>query len=313
MPNCPITLELIPAGQMYSTVGLKSIHPRLTKLENLQYSNKEQLRQVQMRSDKMSIQGVQPKLSAVLSLKKAAFELVDCRGRFILKPNPLEYEEVPANEALTMRMAVAAGIEVPVHGLLSALDGSWVYFVKRYDREGRSRKIHVEDFAQLSASTRETKYNSSLEKVAELVEKFSTFPAIEKPRLAKRLLFCFLTGNEDMHLKNFSLWMRDKVVSLSPAYDLLNTTLVLRNAKEESALPLNGQKSNLNRKLWVDYFCRERLRLNAAQTESILEDLKKAIPAFETLIQRSFLSSKLKEAYWNILTKRATKLGLRNG
>ena len=102
-------------------------------------------------------------------------------------------------------------------------DGGWIYFVKRYDREGRSGKVHVEDFAQLSGLTRETKYDSSLEKVAQVVEKFSTFPAIEKPKLAKRLLFCFLTGNEDMHLKNFSLWMRDGVVSLSPAYDLLNT------------------------------------------------------------------------------------------
>ena len=313
MPNCPITLKPVPAGQMYSPAGLKSIHPQLKHLEILQYSNEEQVRQVRMRSDRMSIQGVQPKLSAVLSLKKSAFELVDRGGRFILKPNPLEYEEVPANEALTMRMAVAVGIEVPVHGLLAALDGSWVYFVKRYDREGRSEKVHVEDFAQLSGLTRETKYNSSLERVAELVEKFSTFPAIEKPRLAKRLLFCFLTGNEDMHLKNFSLWMRDGVVSLSPAYDLLNTTLVPGNAKEESALPLNGKKRNLTRKLWLDYFCRERLRLTAAQTESILADFKKAVPTFETLIQRSFLSGERKEVYWDMLTRRAARLGLSDG
>ncbi len=312
MLNCPITLEPVPAGQMYSEAGLKSIHPQLKHLEILQYSNEEQLREVRRRSGKMSIQGVQPKLSAVLSLKKTAFELVDRGGRFILKPNPLEYEEVPANEALTMRMAVAVGIEVPAHGLLSALDGSWVYFVKRYDREGRSGKVHVEDFAQLSASTRETKYNSSLEKVAQVVKEFSTFPAIEQPKLAKRLLFCFLTGNEDMHLKNFSLWIHDGVVSLSPAYDLLNTTLVMGNAKEESALPLDGKKKNLTRKLWLDYFCKERLRLNTVQTESILFDLKQAIPAFEKLIQQSFLSNERKEAYWDILTKRAARLGLLN-
>ena len=209
-----------------------------------------------------------------------------------------------------MRMAVVVGIEVPAHGLLSALDGSWVYFVKRYDREGRSGKVHVEDFAQLSASTRDTKYNSSLEKVAQVIKEFTTFPAIEQPRLAKRLLFCFLTGNEDMHLKNFSLWIHDGVVSLSPAYDLLNTTLVMGNAKEESALPLDGKKKNLTRKLWLDYFCKERLRLNTVQTESILFDLKQAIPAFEKLIQQSFLSNERKEAYWDILTQRAARLGL---
>ena len=131
---------------MYSEAGLRSIHPRLKHLETLPYTNHEQLRQARLRSDKMSVQGVQPKLS-VLSLKTGSFDLVEQRGRFILKPNPLEYEEVPANKALTMSLAAAVGIGVPAHGLLSALDGSWIYFVKRYDRVGRSGKVHVEDFA----------------------------------------------------------------------------------------------------------------------------------------------------------------------
>ena len=237
--------------------------------------------------------------------------MVDKGGRFILKPNPLPYEEVPANEALTMRMAAAAGIEVPVHGLLPGLDASWIYFIKRYDREGRTGKVHVEDFAQLSALTRETKYNSSLERVAQLVDTFCTFPAIEKPKLAKRLLFCFLTGNEDMHLKNFSLWLREGVVSLSPAYDLLNTTLVLEKAKEESALPLNGKKKNLTRKLWMDYFCGEPLKLNHQHMSSILEDLEKAIPTFKALIQRSFLSEPRKVDYWEMMKTRCARLGLK--
>jgi serine/threonine-protein kinase HipA len=309
MPHCPITLEPVPADLMYSVAGLKSIHPRLKHLETLPYSNHEQLRQARLRSDKMSIQGVQPKLSAVLSLKQASFDLVDQGGRFILKPNPLEYEEVPANEALTMSLAAAVGITVPAHGLLSALDGSWIYFVKRYDRAGRSEKVHVEDFAQLSSLTRETKYDSSLEKVAQVVEQFCTFPVIEKPKLAKRLLFCFLTGNEDMHLKNFSLWMRDGVVSLSPAYDLLNTTLVLENAEEESALSLHGKKKNLTRKLWLDYFCVERLKLNPSQIGSILSDFEETIPLFETLIRRSFLSELRKETYLQIIDERCKRLG----
>jgi serine/threonine-protein kinase HipA len=132
----------------------------------------------------------------------------------------------------------------PPHGLLSTLDKGWVYFVKRFDREGRSDRVAVEDFAQLSGASRETKYESSLESVVQIVDKFCTFPALEKPKLVKRLLFCFLTGNEDMHLKNFSLWSRRGVISLSPAYDLLNTTLVLEQVVEESALPLAGKKPN---------------------------------------------------------------------
>ena len=310
MANCPINLEPLPAGRSYSEAGLRSIHSKLNHLEPLEYSYAAQLAEVRQRSDKMSIQGVQPKLSAVLKLKDSSFALVDRGGRFILKPNPLAYKEVPANEALTMRMAAEVGIEVPVHGLLRAEDDSWVYCVKRYDRVGRTGKVHVEDFAQLSGANRETKYDSSLERVVQLVEQFCTFPAIEKPKLAKRLLFCFLTGNEDMHLKNFSIWLQDGVVSLSPAYDLLNSTLVLENAKEESALPLQGKKRKLTKQLWLDYFCKERLKLTPGQIDKVVKDLQKAMPAFDRLIGQSFLSEDRQLGYRTILHDRAKRLGL---
>ena len=310
MANCAINLEPLPAGRCYSETGLRSIHPKLKHLEPLEYSYAAQLAEVRRRSDKMSIQGVQPKLSAVLKLKDSSFALVDRGGRFILKPNPLAYEEVPANEALTMCMAAEVGIEVPVHGLLRAKDDSWVYCVKRYDREGRTGKVHVEDFAQLSGANRETKYDSSLERVVQLVEQFCTFPAIEKPKLAKRLLFCFLTGNEDMHLKNFSIWMQDAVVSLTPAYDLLNSTLVLENAKEESALPLQGKKRKLTKELWLDYFCKDRLKLTPGQIDKVVKDLQKAMPAFDRLIGQSFLSEDRQLGYRTILHDRAKRLGL---
>jgi serine/threonine-protein kinase HipA len=310
MAYCPIHLEPLPTGRSYSEAGLKTIHSKLKHLEPLEYSYAAQLKEVRRRSDKMSIQGVQPKLSAVLKLKDSSFALVDRGGRFILKPNPLAYEEVPANEALTMRMAAEAGIEVPAHGLLRAKDASWIYFVKRYDRVGRTGKVHVEDFAQLSGATRETKYDSSLEQVVRLLEQFCTFPAIEKPKLAKRLLFCFLTGNEDMHLKNFSVWMQDGVVSLTPAYDLLNSTLVLENAKEESALPLRGKKRKLNKELWLNYFCKERLQLSEGQIDSVVKDLKEALPEWDRLIGQSFLSVECQMGYRTILYERANRLGI---
>ena len=310
MAYCPINLEPLLAGRSYSVAGLRSIHSKLNHLVPLDYSYAAQLAEVRRRSDKMSIQGVQPKLSAVLKLKDSSFALVDRGGRFILKPNPLAYEEVPANEALTMRMAAEVGIEVPVHGLLRAKDDSWVYCVKRYDRVGRTGKVHVEDFAQLSGANRETKYDSSLERVVQLVEQFCTFPAIEKPKLAKRLLFCFLSGNEDMHLKNFSIWLQDGVVSLSPAYDLLNSTLVLENAKEESALPLQGKKRKLTKELWLDYFCKDRLKLTPGQIDKVVKDLQKAMPAFDRLIGQSFLSEDRQLGYRTILHDRAKRLGL---
>ena len=310
MEFCPITLEPVPAGERFSKAGLRTLHSRLSELAPLDLSHAEQLRQAWLRADKMSVQGVQPKLSAVLRLKEGKFEIVDRGGHFLLKPNPLPFEDVPANEALTMTMASSAGIEVPAHGLIPATDGSWVYVIRRFDREGRRRRLHVEDFAQLSGATRETKYESSLERVARLLETFCSFPALEKPKLARRLLFCFITGNEDMHLKNFSVLVRNGVVALSPAYDLLSTTLVLENAPEESALPLNGKKRALTRKLWIDYYCQEHLQLGSRQVATLLTDLRAAMPTFHQLIDRSFLSEGRKASYHQLVDERSARLGL---
>ena len=310
MNFCPITLDPIAAGESFSRAGLRAFHPRLLRLAPIELSHAEQLRQARLLVDRMSVQGVQPKLSAVLRLREGRFEIVGRGGRFILKPNPPPFEEVPANEALTMTMAVSAGIQIPPHGLIPSIDGSWVYAVRRFDREGRNRRLHMEDFAQLSGATRETKYESSLERVATIVEKFCTFPAIEKPKLARLLLFCFLTGNEDMHLKNFSILVRKGIAALSPAYDLLNTTLVLDRAREESALPLNGRKRNLGRKHWIEGFCRDRLRLPDRLTGSILDDLRKALPTWRELIDRSFLSGPRRKSYHRILAERCRRLSL---
>ncbi len=308
MPVCPITLAPLADGETYSKAGLRSLHPRLTHLEPLALSQEEQLRQARLRSDKMSIQGVQPKLSAILKLKEGIFEVVDCGGRFILKPNPLPYEEVPANEALTMTLAKHAGIEVPPHGLIRAVDDSWVYVIRRFDRAGRKERLHVEDFAQLSGATRDTKYASSLEQIAKLVETHCSFPAVAKADLARRLLFCFLTGNEDMHLKNFSLIVDKGKVSLAPAYDFLNSTLVLENASEESALPLRGRKRKLSKADWIDYFCRERLGLPEVILAGILTDLREGLPKWERIIRCSFLSEFRQNRYLEILKDRYQRL-----
>jgi serine/threonine-protein kinase HipA len=308
MRACPITLEPLEAGEIFSKAALRSLHPRLMQLEPLALSQEEQLRQARLRADKMSIQGVQPKLSAVLKPKEGCFKVVDSGGRFILKPNPPPYEEVPANEALSMTLAKHAGIEVPSHGLLPAVDGSWVYMIRRFDRTGRDGRLHVEDFAQLSGATRDTKYASSLEQVAKLVETHCSFPAIEKAVLARRLLFCFLIGNEDMHLKNFSLLVEKGKIRMAPAYDFLNSTLVLENATEESALPLRGSKRKLTRADWIDYFCRERLGLRETILAGILADLRDGLPQWEAIIRRSFLSPPRQNRYLEILQDRHRRI-----
>jgi serine/threonine-protein kinase HipA len=208
-----------------------------------------------------------------------------------------------------MRMAVAVGVQVPVHGLLRSIDGSFTYFIRRFDRERRDR-LPVEDYAQISGESRETKYNSSMEKVAAVIDAYCTFPALERVKLFERTLFSFLVGNEDMHLKNFSLITRNEKVELAPAYDFLNTTLALRQAKEELALPLNGKKSRLTRNDLLNYFARERLQINERILSDVLSRFAKAIPAWRKLLEESFLSNDAKQKYLALLTEREARMQL---
>lgn len=153
------------------------------------------------RMSKMSIQGVQPKMSARLSIKESCFIPVSRGGIFLLKPEVLHYPEIPQNEDLTMKLAKSCRIDVPLHGLIYAKDRSMLYFIRRFDRKGKTGKVHTEDFAQISGKDRDTKYDYSMERTARLIDEFCTFPAVEKIKLFRRTLFSFLVGNEDMHLK----------------------------------------------------------------------------------------------------------------
>ncbi len=161
-----------------------------------------------VRASKMSVQGVQPKLSAILNIKKGMFDIVDKNGRYILKPQHHIFPELPQNENLTMHLAATIGIRVPLNGLVYSKDNSFTYFIKRFDRRGQKDKVAVEDFAQLAGKDRDTKYTYSMEKLVRLVDDYCTFPSIEKVRLFNLVLFNYLVGNEDMHLKNYSRYFQ---------------------------------------------------------------------------------------------------------
>ena len=303
MNICPITYQ--PCGdKKYSDKGLKLLSRNLTQLKDLPLTQEEQLREAAIRADKMSIQGVQPKLSAKLNIKDEVFDVVDRGGEYILKPQNNFYPEMPENESLTMKMAELIGIEVPLSGMIYSSDGKFTYFIKRFDRYGRNKKLSVEDFAQLAGKSRETKYDYSMEKLVTLIETFCTFPAIEKVKLFRLTIFNFLIGNEDMHLKNFSLITRDNKVELSPAYDLLNTTIVVPRTQEEIALPLAGKKRNLNAKILIDYFAKERLKLNDTIISQVLYKINSEWDNWEKLITISFLSNEMKEKYLELMEKR---------
>lgn len=304
MNKCPLSYEEIADG-LYSDKGLKKLDIRLKSLKQLDFTAEELLKEAAARSDKISLDGVQPKLSAALSVADSTFKLVDKNGIYIIKPQQMVYSHIPENEDLTMRLAQKTRIDVPLHGLLYDKTLTLHYFIKRFDRTKPNVKYHVEDFAQLSGKNRNTKYDSSMEQVSTLIEKYCTFPAIEKVKLFRLTLFNFLTGNEDSHLKNYSIIIKNDITSLSPAYDLLNTTIALKKAKEEIALPIKGKKRNLTRNDLVDYFGKERLLLNDQTISLVLNELKEIIPAWKEEIAISFLSKEAKEAYTNLLEKRS--------
>jgi len=301
--TCPITYE--PCGDnKYSAKGLKLLSRNLTRLEDFPYTQEEQLRQAAARAPKMSIQGVQPKLSAKLKVTEGIFEVTNRGGEFILKPQNILYPQLPENEDLTMRLADKIDLEIPLHGLIYSKDQKLTYFIKRFDRYGKGNKYSVEDFAQLAGKSRDTKYDYSMEKVAGILDNYCTFPAIEKIKLFRLTIFNFLTGNEDQHLKNFSLITKDNKVTMTPFYDLINTTISLTNPMEEFALPLKGKKSKLNRKNLVEYWGKERLGLNDQILNQTLNTINNNFESWTKLINNCFLSKEMKEKYITLLYER---------
>lgn len=306
--RCPLTYAPLEGNEKYSSFGLKLLSTKLAHLEDLPLSAAELRQEALRRSDKMSIQGVQPKLSAILNIKEGRFTIVDNHGKFILKPPLEDYTEVPANEDLSIRLASLLNIEAPLHGLIYNNDRSLTYFIKRFDRAGHKDKIAVEDFAQLAGKTRDTKYNFSMEKITAIIDKYCTFPMLEKNKFFTRVLFNYLIGNEDMHLKNFSVICRNNKVELAPAYDFLNTTILLGSAREQIALPLNGKKNNLTRKDFINYYAAEHLQLNQPVITQTLNTIELALPKMQELIEISFLSEKMKGAYKKVFSERVKAL-----
>lgn len=309
MKKCLFTYKNFDGIGDYSPEGLKTLHGKLNQLSTFPYDHREQMQEVLSYHGKLSIQGVQPKLSAKLSLKNHTFEITDVGGTFILKPQVQNYEQLPENEDLTMHLASMANLSVPWHGLLRAKDDSLVYVIKRFDRLGKGKKLLQEDFAQLIEATRETKYQADMERVAEVIKKYCTFPKLEQPKLLKLLLFSFLVGNEDLHLKNFSLQTNmDRTVKLTPAYDLVNSTIIQPKSTEELALQLNGKKHGLLKEDFINYYALECLGMTEKHAEKILQELLEASKKFQPMIESSFLNDEMKQKYIKLVDARVKKL-----
>lgn len=244
MNACPVCLELTDSvhekcnKRLYGSAQAPALAVGMAELEALALETVNR---------RLSVPGVQRKLSLSCLAGEGGRQrltiVAALGGSHILKPPTSEYPGMPELEHWTMRLAGRCGIETAECGLLALASGEMAFVVKRFDRL-KGRRIGVEDFCQLLEQPTADKYRASLERVGTVIRKLATTPGRDALRFFDRVLFCFLTANSDMHLKNWSLLCDGGTVELSPAYDLLPTRLLLSDP-EESALPLNGRKARL--------------------------------------------------------------------
>lgn len=255
-----------------------------------------------------SLTGVQPKLS--LNLNKhdgcSRLTIVGLWGDYIFKPQTNDYPQLPENEDLTMHLAEAVKIGVVPHSLVRLADGRLGYITKRIDRTSSGEKIDMEDMCQLTLHPTEYKYKGSYEQIAKAIAQHSSTPKLDLTDYMLLLLFCFVTGNNDMHLKNFSLYRPSDSYRLAPAYDLLNVAIANPRDKEELALPLCGRKTKLCLTDFLDAATTMGLEENVVLR--LVASLQKALPKWQRLIRDSFLSDEMKRAYEDLVVARLSRL-----
>ena len=253
------------------------------------------------------ITGVQEKLSLYLEKRTKDFRFTssECKNGFIVKFNSKEYSWIVEGEHLVMLMAEEANIEVVPHALILLKDNKYAYITKRIDRKD-DEKIHMEDFCQLSFRLTEDKYNSSYERCAKVIDEYSSIVDLDKINLFQRLVFCYLTCNSDMHLKNFSLIEDSNGNHLSPAYDLLPVSIILKKDKEEMALSLNGKRMHLTKNDFLKFALTSKIDIKAAK--NIINDLVKKESVFINLIDESLIPDEDKKEFIKELSIRTKKL-----
>lgn len=295
----------------YQEAGTSSYHERcskrffgMVKVPELELNNKL-LKNLanQTINERIAVTGVQPKLSVTLDKTQGQNRLtiVELWGEYILKPQHPDFSEMPQSEDLTMHIATLFKMPVCDHTLMEASDGSLVYLAKRFDRV-KGQKVHMEDFCQLSEFLTENKYKGSYEKIGKLILKYCTQTGFDALTYFEQVLFSFLTGNNDMHLKNFSVLHTDQGINLSPSYDLLNVNLINPQDDEELALTLNGKK----KKIKLDDFneLAKSMRIPETAVRNTYHKFSSNNKHVEELIKLSFLSSESKELYLEIWNKK---------
>ncbi len=267
---------------------------------------------LQVVRSQVTVTGVQAKLSLNIAdgEKKDVpkrFTIVGLWGGYILKPPSEKFPQLPEVEDLTMHLADIAKIFVVPHSLIRLKSGNLAYITKRIDRN-KGNKLAMEDMCQLTERLTEDKYHGSYEQIAKVILKHSANPVLDVVNFYEQVLFSYLTGNADMHLKNFSLIEQPGSGNvLSPAYDLVATVLVNPADDEELALTLNGKKKKIKKSDFVEAFY--TAKLDTKQQENIFNKMQKAFPKWLTFIDKSFLSENFKNTLKELLYNRIKIIG----
>jgi len=259
----------------------------------------------------IAITGAQPKLSLWIeeSKQNIRFTIVDKKSNFIIKPQSKVYKALPENEDLCMHLASELNIRTAKHGLIKLPSGNLAYITQRFDRI-KENKLASEDLCQLTETLTEHKYRGSYEKTGNTIRQYSSQSGFDVLNFFELVLFSYVTGNADMHLKNFSMLENiNGSFTLSPAYDLLSTFLVIDNEIEQTSLTINGKKNKLKRK---DFdVLAERLSLNEKQKENSYQKFLKKNKNIEWWIKNSFLPINQKEKLQNFIAKRIKILNMK--
>ena len=255
-----------------------------------------------------TLTGVQAKLSLHLDRHEGTRRLtiVGLWGDYIFKPQTQTYKNLPENEDLTMHLAEIAKIKVVPHTLIRLNDGTLGYLTKRIDRTSDGGKIPMEDMCQLTERQTEYKYKSSYEQIAKTIAKYSYAPLLDLTDFYEQVFFSWLVGNNDMHLKNFSLYAPKGKWFLTPAYDLLNVSMVNPKDTEELALTLNGRKKRIKKSDFISAMTLSGI--SPKVFDNMLEKFRKLLPKFYDMIDISFLDDESKEAYKQGITSRLERM-----
>ncbi|WP_276480091.1 HipA domain-containing protein [Paraflavitalea pollutisoli] len=257
-----------------------------------------------------AVTGVQPKLSLKVTedtvKHKERFTIVGALGEYILKPHTKTFPTLPEVEDLTMHLAKLTGIKTVPHSLIRMRSGTLAYITKRIDRH-KGKRIHMEDMCQISGRLTEDKYKGSYEQIGKLISEHTDNPGLDLVNYFEQVVFCFLTGNADMHLKNFSLIETSNgEFELTPAYDMVSTALVMPEDKEDLGLTLNAKKKKIKRSDFEAAFL--TVGLTTIQGQNILAKMQKLLPKWFAFIDKSFLNLEEQALYKEIITERSARL-----